>query len=466
MALLREQLPRRKCIIIYLSTYCLTTDSDWFPILSELLLQYIVRLLVFDEIHTLATDGPAYRPEFLRMADKFFPLLGKSKAKLLGLTASCTARTKTTIERIAHLKFDRVFWGPMDKTNIIICVVVPGKKGIFSTAVTYMKHYLSDINNKVLIYTNFKSRAIKKWLPVCDEFLATSDIIGDATTLHGNTGIAMKSALVEWFSAMAGTSPFSVPILIATTAANCGISSLFVRLAIRDGIVPAMLVLFQELSRIGREDRKSGERDCYCLLLSVSSVQELTIRNHGDKSKAKNEKAMNDMLEVLRFFCLADKCYHLALQEYFACPPDFLPDQVEKIPNITCCRATMGEARCLWCLGEHQFTFLPPTQSGVVQVLTTEVFPSGPITLVSMPSILLKHSKMVWPNAPVGVKQEHAEALTLQLVASGICKLFLERNKRKDGVPVVMTKLHLIDGDDGVSHFAYNDDAYWNNIVQ
>lgn len=461
----------RKAVIIYLSPRCLTKDSKWFPVLSELVQSRIVRFFAHDEIHTLATDGEAYRPEFKDMCKDFFPLLLEYRTKILGLTASCTLSIKNRIEGHTKIPFQKVFWGPMEKTNIFIKVTVPSSNQFWDCTTRILLRFLSCSDSKVILYTNFKARAIKKWIPFCDKFLASREVVGTAVTLHGDTGISMKSALVEWFSSSNTESPFHIPILIATAAANCGISSTYARLALRDGIVPSMVELFQELGRIGRTVRTSGLLDCYHMLLTVSSVRELTIRNHGGSSKGKVKTAMNNMLDCLAFFCLPTKCYHLQLQDHFCCPNEFKNDQIEELPPFKSCADVPGAARCSFCSGTHMETFVQPNKEGLIDVLTTQAFNDGPMRIMELPTILLRNKKHVWRSRSDLVRKEHADAITLQLLAARIVSLFVQKSDNTRNTTIVKCRLvkEDIKPDEQVNRmstdYVHNNPTCWKGIV-
>ena len=268
---------------------------------------------------------------------------------------------------------------------------------------------------------------------------------------------------MEWFDTPNGKGHVTVPIIVATAAANCSISSEHAKLAIQDGVLPSIIDYFQQLGRVGRKVRDPGSLiDCYHVLLTVGSVADLLIQISSAQSERKIQVATAEMLEMLRFFCLRDDCLHFGLQRHFQCPDQHQQHLTQPVPAPDGCDE--GQPRCSVCSGEHKQTFLPVIRSGVVNVLQTSVFIEGPLNFRNLPSALLKQKQQIWTSPKASYA--NAEALAMQLYAANIVEVFVEKPKTKRARAVVRCRMSVLKGDDnGPDRLQSSVDSNWEHLI-
>jgi hypothetical protein len=110
----------------------------------------------------------------------------------------------------------------------------------------YLKH--KETYKVVIVYTNTKSLAEGHLLALAKKILSSNTVSGDVIPLTGDSGLMMKNWLVSLFSGAIQSSPVSnLQVLLATAAANCGISSTYSLLAVGHGFPPTLIDVLQEM---------------------------------------------------------------------------------------------------------------------------------------------------------------------------------------------------------------------------
>ena len=96
-------------------------------------------------------------------------------------------------------------------------------------------------------------------------------VSGDVISLTGDSGLMMKNWLVQLFSGDLQSTNTNLRVLLATSAANCGISSTYSLLAVRYGFPPTLIDLLQEKGRVCRGPQVPGDlQDRFHLYLNCN----------------------------------------------------------------------------------------------------------------------------------------------------------------------------------------------------
>jgi hypothetical protein len=101
---------------------------------------------------------------------------------------------------------------------------------------------------------------------------------GDAIPLTGETGLMMKNWIVNFFGGDLKSDAANIGIVLATSAANCGLSSIYCRHAPRMGMPPNLYNLMQEMGRLNRDDQAREPSDKYHIFVSFTLFISLYMR--------------------------------------------------------------------------------------------------------------------------------------------------------------------------------------------
>jgi superfamily II DNA helicase RecQ len=265
--------------------------------------------------------------------------LSNPSLPVLAMSASFRLDEQTQFSSIMSVKSTHIHWGPMARRGISFCVSVLGEVSncISNEIVVYLKH---NPTYKVIIYSNSKSAAEGHLLALSKKSMASNSVDGDAIPLTGDSGLMMKNWLVALFSGSIQSQASNLRVLLATSAANCGISSIFSFLAVRYGFPPTLVDLLQEMGRVCRGPRSAGDlHDRYHVYLNCNLFLSLLLRIKWETPVKERSIQLNDLMAVVRFLVLPSRCYHISLEEYFEDPSIFF----NREPCYT---------KCAFCLGE------------------------------------------------------------------------------------------------------------------
>jgi hypothetical protein len=186
------------------------------------------------------------------------------------MSASFHLEEQSIFLAIMSVKSTHVCWGSMASCGFLFLVSVNGNvSGAISNEIAfYLKH---SAMYKVIVYTNTKSSAEGHLLALSKKTLANHLIAGDTIPLTGDSGLMMKNWLVSLFSGAIQSQVSSLWVLLATAAANCGISSTDSLLAVHYAFPPTLIDLLQEMGRVCRGPRVPGDlQDRYHLYLNCN----------------------------------------------------------------------------------------------------------------------------------------------------------------------------------------------------
>jgi hypothetical protein len=287
----------------------------------------------------------------------------------------------------------------------------------------YLKHHATY---KVIVYTNTKSSAEGHLLALAKKTMAVNSVTGDAIPLTGDSGLIMKNWLVSLFSGAIQSTTSNLRVLLATAAANCGISSTYLLLAVRYGFPPTLIDLLQEMGRVCRGPR--GPRDLhdrYHVYLNCNLFLSLLLRVKKELSLKERGIQYKDLLQVLRFLLLPTRCYHQTLEEYFEDPDVFM--------NCEPCLS-----KCSYCCGDHPLAKFPFVRVSLISFLSTKVFLLGPVPVAHLIKLLGTNKSKVFTTPAYKLNQGVVHALVLQLIAAGIVSIKLADGSKEgtDGLSI------------------------------
>jgi hypothetical protein len=176
-----------------------------------------------------------------------------------------------------------------------------------------MADYATATRSQTLVYTDLKRKAIETLVPMCESVLATHKIIGDVISLTGDDGIKQKMMLMEAFCncntelddkmavGEANTDSIVLPRLLimpATSAANCGVSSVNCHKSYRLEFPPLMYSLVQEFGRVDWDQTLETGENKYMVHLSFMcfvSIYSRVMRESNASVQKKNSSALYSM---------------------------------------------------------------------------------------------------------------------------------------------------------------------------
>jgi hypothetical protein len=250
--------------------------------------------------------------------------------------ASFRLAEQSKFASIKSVKPNDPIWGPMAWQGIIFCasVLCDVCSCMSNKIVLYLKH---DPTCKVILYSNTKSLAKGHLLDNVKKTLASNLINGNTIPLTGNSGLMMKNWLIALFSGSVLRNVSTLQVLLATSAANCGISSTLSLLSVHYGFPPSLVDLLQEMGCVCRGPCAAGNlQDHYHLYLNCNFFLSLLLWIKQVLSANKWSIQLNDLMEdVLQFLLVPTQCYHVSLEAYFENPNVQSP--CELLCHSKCC---------------------------------------------------------------------------------------------------------------------------------
>jgi hypothetical protein len=262
-------------------------------------------------------------------------------------------------------------WLGLDRRRIAFTIGVSGSP-FLAIKRNMIGDYATATRSQTLLYTNSKRKAIETLVPMCESVLETHKIIGDVISLTGDDGIKQKIMLMEAFCntelddemavGEANTDSIVLPRLLimpATSAANCGVSSVNCHKSYRLGFPPSMYSLVQEFGRVDRNQTLEPGENKYMVHLSFNCFVSIYSRVMRESNASDRKKQLISLFDVLHVLVLPRQCQHVLMEEYFEHPEHTRTDN-----RIACgslcsyCRDLAGEERAGWNVGRINRSFL------------------------------------------------------------------------------------------------------------
>ena len=187
--------------------------------------------------------------------------------------------------------------------------------------------YGHNDNDIVIVMTPTTTGSIFKIECHANLFLFCS-CFEDIMAIYGATTLNWKTFVCELYSghfdggvvADGGVVP-DCDAVVATAAANCGLSSDCCGLVLREGVPPSVTDAQQEPGRAGR-GAVPGTLPCqYVILISLASVMFMLKRIARQANVNERQRQQTEYFEVLQLVTLPTACHHLRLESTFSRPP-------------------------------------------------------------------------------------------------------------------------------------------------
>ena len=265
---------------------------------------------------------------------------------------------------------------------------------------------------------------------------------------------------VDFYETEDGNDALQLPnlqVVTATSAANCGISSVECDRAYRQGIPPNLYDLVQELGRVDRLHSAIAGDHRYEIHMSVPSVVSLFVRIKQEKSKEESSTQLTGFMKVLKLLVTPSTCIHSYLEEYFESP------HVER-EREPC------NLYCSHCVGESSNMAGIVIRPNLVNLLICDVMVLGECTINHFIKLLYDAREQIWHSSCVPNKlMGPVHALALKLFASGIVHMIvLGKDTEKIGTEMLHSKnigvCIAIQNVGGVRSPSYSNESAWESI--
>ena len=226
----------------------------------------------------------------------------------------------------------------------------------------------------------------------------------------------MKTALMDAFTRfgdLEGLARFNedgsvslprISILTATSAANSGVSSNYLSMAMHKGFPFSLYDMVQEMGRVNRTQQMS---DCFFQVhASFNCFVSAFVRIMTNSEASERQRLANHLLDVLSLLVIPSRCYHVAIERYF---------EWDVHTPGTCIDM------CSYCCGTTATLTGRFKRRQVEGVLTAAFSTNITVTPDELKKALKRSQNKIFNIVPKTMGPIHA--LMLQLVANGILKL-------------------------------------------
>ena len=266
-------------IILFVSPSSLKSKSksEWNPLFHQLASDGLIRLIAIDEAHAVEQAGRSFRTEFIDAVTALKTISEACPRPIPRLAMSATFRQEDYDRVISLLGMSNtvVMSGPLSRRNTAIKCIISGAP---STSLIHSanKHFCLQPDKQQLWYFNSKMAAegsmLKRADQLLDKHLRSRGLRGCCTSFTGGDGLKIKTSIMDAFTSFAnlpgdpalhddGTVTLAkIHILLATSAANCGISSNHLSNVLHKGVPYNLYDVVQEM---GRANRTQTLPDCH-----------------------------------------------------------------------------------------------------------------------------------------------------------------------------------------------------------
>ena len=235
-------------IIVFASPNALKKGSRWLRMFDDIGQKDLISMVAIDEAHEVHQSGRNFRPEFMEAVANLNWLIDRMPRPVprLIMSATMTEEDVTIVSRLFGMKNSIMMCGSLERRNTFFKFEVKG-----DSARAMLRSAESDLinqpNNQQLWYCNSRSTCEGSLLDRADALLKRNKKKPSAQSFTGGDGLKMKTSIMDAFINFAdlpdepkwnddGTVTLGkITILIATSAANCGISSNFLTKAKHKG---------------------------------------------------------------------------------------------------------------------------------------------------------------------------------------------------------------------------------------
>jgi hypothetical protein len=417
----------------------------------------ILKSVFLDEVHLYVDHGVSFRDDIAALKESFFSIVfPPNKPSVHPCFCSMTGTfTRDQVSSLADLvgftiPQSGIQWGSMEDFARREIEIVFSISDDFTT--TALNPFLQNIRKGVdgsikgIVYCNSVKDAEKKLNRINTMLDAAVDFVGDAILIHGQQQKTEKFVNTKVFLGQVDHSSLTPVILVATSAANCGIDDHRIRYIVRNGLPFGFLSFLQELGRAARYKGAICDDNSYHIVLNlknfVQSLQlyhyfnspkfvtkagkkmtpaEITVHKKTDhykqsmkKFKKLLPKQIGTAFELLRLLTLRRGCWHVILEAFCATGGDL--SDIDYSKHAPCLNA------CPHCTGKLDQFFLPIHKEDAIIWLAEVVSKSGTILCDDMLVNLLWEKPKYRYNifGKKDVKRYQVIAFILQLLATNI----------------------------------------------
>ena len=189
-------------------------------------------------------------------------------------------------------------------------------------------HIIDQPDKSQIWYSNSKASSenalLDKAQAVIDKNLPQPST---AQSFTGGDGLKMKTSLMDAFTRFGDLDGIArinddgtvslprISILTATSAANSGVSSNYLSLAMHKGFPFSLYDMVQEMGRVNRTQCMD---DCYFQVhASFNCFVSAFVRIMTTSEASERKRLALHLLDVLCLLVIPEKCYHVAIEQYF-----------------------------------------------------------------------------------------------------------------------------------------------------
>jgi hypothetical protein len=487
------------------STVCITSspqalvnNKQYFALYRSLLDKDLLKLLTVDELQLFVQFGRRFRNEFFALKEKVFAPLSlsggkRSRIPILFMTATATTTILSQTTLLTGLVFSRrnIFWpGPNDMLQRrcqFEFLMTSQPFGILTSIVdkSYKKMEADGIRRQIVVFANFRNK-VEDFSNRLKAYLDLKGHVGDVITVVGTQFKEQKMHHAGLFlNDTPGRPPpvddggFDAIACLATRSIGAaGWDCPHIHEGMSPDFPTDLCSVGQEKGRIGRRLGASPATDHYVICGSLKSFVQLVGRLYlpEDLDQTNADSAMeldvyrnhciNELLDVLDLFVLANDCLHSMLAYRLANPYLTTTSDVGLPPCPT------DAPQCSYCNGSLALQFPKLAKAGVQTVLF-DVFlgdnaPTTPLTLGdSLISAIRQYPRsnnlmFGWlaTNKP---EPRHLKKVVLMLVAAKILgfRIHFSDDDKEKKHPIVLARLLKSDSTAGL---ALHSDEYWTKL--
>ena len=462
-------------IILYMSPRSLLPGSDWMPVLRHLATQNFISLLCVDEAHMASLHGSGFRPEFnhaITSLKNLYALLQKKCPRIV-MSATYRETDQQLVEGLFGDVPDFRVWTDMCRRRIYIDIVSSGTPT--RTCTTCIKLDLRDNpTQKIIWYTNSKTKAEESLVPAAENVLDTLGIEGEAMACTGGAGLPEKAFMMATFRGDDDlfTRPqreeladltmddemcdlVNTSVLVATAAAQCGISSDKCHRCYRIGTPANLYDLVQEMGRTDRYRSLPPGDNRFEVHVSWPNMVHLYVRIMRNPAGQDRDSQMVRFHELMKMIFAPEECFHVALETYF---------ERRGYASRPPCRFY-----CSFCSSDHADFAGTFRKAELISVLSTECFNGTPPSTDNFHKTMKRCKSSIYEpdEVPKGVVGP-IHGLCLQLLANGIIDLDISQDHVQHRGKETLVAKHIVVKSGTIKRngapriLSYLDDESWN----
>jgi superfamily II DNA helicase RecQ len=316
-----------RTVYLFVSPQTLSSSSLWWKHLMKLSKAGLMALVCIDEAHEVAQSGRSFRPEFVEAVKCLNILVDASSRPLPRIIMSATMRNSDVDFLLQEMKSNRadpnvgIFWQKMNRRTISIDVLFSGNPTVTVGSSLRRYYYASNLDSKTIVYTNSKKSAEETLVPMGQGILAKLCPGCVCLGFTGDCGLMEKVYLMRLFTtSLSECEEQDLPrllILMATTAANCGVGSDDCHCVYHVGTPTTMYNLVQAMGRCDRDGSLEPGENRFELHLSFNLVLSLYVRIMKCPDEGQRRSQLEHLLEVLRVLVTPYECQHVLIERYF-----------------------------------------------------------------------------------------------------------------------------------------------------